>query len=60
MNLVEGAEAVVASPDHAFEPFVVHYAENFIVPAAAQPYRIRPHGPSEGQRCVTLKAYVRT
>jgi mannose-6-phosphate isomerase class I len=60
LNLVEGAEAVVESPDHAFEPFVVHYAETFIVPAAAQPYSIRPHGASEGQRCATLKAYVRT
>ena len=33
LNLVEGAEAVVESPTGAFEPFVVHYAETFIVPA---------------------------
>lgn len=60
LNLVEGAEAVVESPDHAFEPFVVHYAETFIVPAAVGPYFIRPHGPSQGERCATLKAWVRT
>ena len=34
LNLVEGDEAVVESPDGAFEPFVVHYAETFVVPAA--------------------------
>ena len=31
---VEGAEAIIESPTGAFEPFVVHYAETFIVPAA--------------------------
>ncbi len=29
------------SPDGAFAPFVVHYAETFIVPAAVGPYTIR-------------------
>jgi mannose-6-phosphate isomerase class I len=60
LNLVEGAEAVVESPDNAFQPFIVHYAETFIIPAAVGPYTIRPHGPSMGQQCATLKAYVRT
>ncbi|HWH72272.1 MAG TPA: class I mannose-6-phosphate isomerase, partial [Candidatus Sulfotelmatobacter sp.] len=45
LNLVAGEEAVVESPDGAFAPFVVHYAETFIVPAAVGPYTIRPHGP---------------
>ena len=57
LNLVEGQEAVVESPDRAFEPFVVHYAETFIVPAAVGPYTIRPT--REG-RHATIKAYVRT
>jgi mannose-6-phosphate isomerase class I len=60
INLVEGREAIVESPTSAFEPFVVHYAETFIVPAAVGPYTIRPHGESVGQECATLKAYVRT
>jgi hypothetical protein len=34
LNLVEGEEAVVESPSGAFAPYVVHYAETFIVPAA--------------------------
>lgn len=59
LNLVEGAEAVVESPDGAFDPFIVHFAETFIVPAAVGRYTIRPHGPSEGQRCATVKAYLR-
>lgn len=60
LNLVEGREAIVESPSGAFEPFVVHYAETFIVPAAVGEYVIRPHGESEGKRCATIKAYVRT
>ena len=59
LNLVEGAEAVVESPDGAFEPFVVHYAETFIVPAAVGPYVISPHGAGVGQRLGTVKASVR-
>ena len=59
LNLVEGEEAIVESPQHAFEPFIIHYAETFIVPAAVGPYTIRPHGPSVGKECATMLAYVR-
>lgn len=59
LNLVQGAEAVVESPDGAFAPFVVHFAETFIVPAAVGPYVVRPHGPGVGQRLATVKASVR-
>ncbi len=60
LNLVEGKEAVVESLTGLFEPFVVHYAETFIVPASIGQYSIRPYGKSEGQVCATIKAYVRT
>ncbi len=60
LNLVEGDEAVVESPGGAFEPFVVHYAETFVVPGAIGAYSIRPHGQAEGKECATIKAYVRT
>ena len=60
LNLCEGQEAVVESPTGGFSPFVIHYAETFIVPAAVGDYVIRPHGPSAGQQCATIKAYVRT
>ena len=59
LNLVEGREAVVESPTGAFAPFVVHYAETFIVPAAVGRYTIRPHGDAAGTECATLKAFVK-
>jgi mannose-6-phosphate isomerase class I len=59
LNLVEGREATVESPTGVFDPLVVHYAETFIVPAAAGAYTIRPSGESEGKRCATIKASVR-
>ncbi len=59
LNLVEGDEAIVESPSGAFEPFVVHYAETFVVPACVGEYTIRPYGASEGKQCGTIKAYVR-
>lgn len=59
INLVEGREAIVESPTNAFEPFVIHYAETFVVPASVGEYTIRPYGESEGKQCATLKAYVR-
>ena len=60
LNLVEGTEVIVESPDRAFEPFTVHYAETFIVPAAVGPYKIRPGSQDTPQRYATLKAFVRT
>jgi len=60
LNLVAGEEALVESPTEAFAPFVVHYAETFIVPAAVGAYTIRPHGPALGTECATMKAFVRT
>ena len=59
LNLVEGDEARVDSPSGAFEPFVVHYAETFIIPAAVGEYRITPWGKGSGQQFATVKAWVR-
>jgi len=58
LNLVEGEEIVVESPAAAFEPFVVHYAETFIVPACVGPYRISPTKDASKQ-LATIKAFVR-
>ena len=58
LNLVEGEEAIVESITAAFEPFHVHYAETFIVPANAGKYTVRP---AEGAgRCATVRASVRS
>ena len=56
LNLVDGYEAVVESPEGKFEPFTVHYAETFIIPACVGRYTITPLGNEE---CKTIKAYVR-
>jgi hypothetical protein len=55
---VAGDEAIVESPDGTFEPFIIHYAETFIVPAAVGRYTIRPGRPEAD--CATIKAFVRT
>lgn len=60
LNLIEGREAIVESPTNVFEPFVIHYAETFIVPAAVGEYTVTPHGESAGKQCATMKAFIRT
>jgi mannose-6-phosphate isomerase class I len=57
LNLVEGREAVVESPDNAFQAFRIHYAETFIVPANVGAYTIRPI--DSGKELATVKAFVR-
>ena len=57
LNLVEGSEAVVESPEGSFAPFPVHYAETFVLPAAVGRYTLRPT--REGERCATIKASIR-
>lgn len=59
LNVIDGDELVVESPDGKFDPFIVHYAETFIVPASVARYTISPSGISEGKKCGTIKAYVR-
>ncbi len=59
LNLIEGDEIIVESPDHAFEPFIVHYAETFIVPACVGAYTIRPTVENNEKPHATIKAFVR-
>ncbi len=56
-NLVDGKEAVIESPENAFEPYKVHYAETFIIPASVGAYSVRPA--KEGSVIKFIKAYVR-
>lgn len=57
LNLVEGAEAVVSSPKNKFAPFAVHYAETFILPAAAGDFILSPK--TEGEEIRVIRANVR-
>ncbi|MBQ1444683.1 MAG: class I mannose-6-phosphate isomerase [Renibacterium sp.] len=59
LNLVEGAEVLVESPDGAFAPFPLHYAETCIVPAAVGRYRITPVSAGDAGRCGVVTAWVR-
>lgn len=55
--LVEGEEAIVECPSNSFEPFIVHYAETFIIPSLIKEYTIRPLNTAVEH--ATLKAFVR-
>ena len=57
LNLVEGNAAIIESPNDMFEPFIVHYAETFILPSAAKEYTIKPFKCNETIK--VIKAYVR-
>jgi len=59
LNLIQGEEAIVESPTGAFDPFVVHYAETFIIPAAVGAYTIRPTVSNPRKELATIKAFVR-
>ena len=59
INLVEGEAALVESPNGDFEPFEIHYAETFIVPASVGRYRVRPLSTAGGRQHATIKASIR-
>ncbi len=59
LNLVEGSAVLVESPNGAFEPFEVHYAETFIIPASVGEYIISPLEQDKNSIYGTIKAYVR-
>ncbi|WFR67931.1 hypothetical protein P9139_06020 [Curtobacterium flaccumfaciens] len=59
LNLVEGDEVEVISPDGTFPPYVVHYAETFVVPAAVGRYVVRPGAAARSERFATVQASVR-
>ena len=59
LNLIEGDKVVVESTTNAFEPFLVHYAETFIIPACVGEYKISPVNNGEEKNYATIKAYVR-
>lgn len=48
--------ALIESPKNEFEPYTVHYAETFTVPANVKEYTIRP---LNDETIKVIKAYVR-
>ena len=56
-NLVDGESALIICEDPETEPFEVHYAETFIIPASVGRYRICAK--ESGKPIRVLRAYVR-
>lgn len=59
LNLIEGEEVRITSTHNAFSPYIVHYAETFIVPECVKEYCIEPYGRSEGKEVAVIQAKVR-
>ncbi|MGL5042903.1 MAG: class I mannose-6-phosphate isomerase [Culicoidibacterales bacterium] len=59
LNLVEGEEITIESPTNSFEPFIIHYAETFIIPANISTYTMKPTGISLGRKVIVLQAFVK-
>lgn len=59
LNLVEGKKVTVEAVDGSFKPFVVHYAETFIVPEAVKEYYLVPD-PDRTEKTGVICARVRT
>lgn len=59
MNLAEGDEAVILPVNAQFEPFNVHYAETFIIPASVGDFIVAPTEKTKGKTLITVKACLR-
>lgn len=57
--LVDGAQAIIESPEGLFKPFVLNYAEVVVMPEKIRHFTISPYGDSAGKMIKTIKAYVR-
>lgn len=57
LNLIEGEEAVITSPEDRFDPFLVQFAESFVIPALVDEYTITPKVEKE-REYVILKITV--
>lgn len=57
LNLIEGSEILIESPTAQFEPYIIHYAETFIIPADVKEYRMKSL--NKGEKLGVIRAYVR-
>ena len=58
LNLVEGDEVIVSSPNDQFPPLIVHYAETFIMPACIGEYCITPSEKNKSKQCKILRLFI--
>lgn len=59
LNLVDGEKVSIESPTKAFEPFIVHYAETFIIPSSVGEYIICPPNEQEEKTISVIVASVK-
>lgn len=59
LNLIEGEEVCISSPTNAFTPYVIHYAETFIIPECVGEYILTPYGKSADKEIAVICASVR-
>lgn len=59
LSLIEGDQAIVKSPDNSFPPFIVEYAQVFIIPESVKSYTIEPYSKGSNKELKTIKAFVR-
>ena len=57
--VIKGEELSIESPSHDFEPFIVRYAETFIVPASVQRFILKPISNNPTDECGVILAIVR-
>jgi mannose-6-phosphate isomerase class I len=57
--VIEGEEISIECPSRDFEPFTVHYAETFIVPAQVKNFRMKPSNLLNPNPCAVILAFVR-
>lgn len=54
-NVVDGKGVRISSPDNSFEPYIVNYAETFIIPASVRAFTFEPLD----ETAMVLRATVR-
>lgn len=59
LNLIEGEEITISSPENLFEPLIIHYAETFIIPSSCEKYIIKPTGNSKDKTVKIIQAMVK-
>jgi len=59
MTLVEGDIIVIESPDSAFPPFALRYAETVIIPAGVGAFTLQRSPDSRASTFATIRAWVR-
>lgn len=59
MTLVEGDIVIIESPDSAFPPFPLRYAETVIIPAGVGAYTLNRSPDSRESTFATIRAWVR-